>query len=79
MKCFGCRTNASPSIVAEQGLACALQAPEAAIPPEEDAVSIEAAMTIRSRFAQDGREQSGPRDVLFDAILGLLTGGDYRH
>jgi hypothetical protein len=35
------------------GMEYDLQPPEAAIPPEEDAVSIEAAIALRATFAQD--------------------------
>jgi hypothetical protein len=47
-----------------------LQPPEAAIAPEEDAVSIEAAIALRDSFA---RESSAVR-ALFDALIALLTG-----
>jgi hypothetical protein len=62
-----------------QGLGYPLRPPDAAIPPEEDAVSIDAAMTLRAQFARDGREDFGAVILLFDAILGLLTGGEHRH
>jgi hypothetical protein len=47
-----------------------LQPHDAAIPPEEDAVSIDAAIAMRSTFVQDSRAVL----VLFDAIVALLTG-----
>jgi hypothetical protein len=52
-----------------------LQPPEAAIPPEEDAVSIAATMTMREWFAQD----SPAMLALFDALVELLTGDGRRH
>jgi hypothetical protein len=62
-----------------QGLDYPLRPPEAAIPPEEDAVSIDAAMIIRAQFAQDDLEETGAVVVLFNAIVGLLTGGEQWH
>jgi len=49
-----------------------MQPPEAAIPPEEDAVGIDAAVTLRDAFTKD----SPAVRALFDALLELLTGGD---
>ena len=51
-----------------------LQPPEAAIPPEEDAVSIDAAIALRDSFT----EESPAVRALFDALLELLTGGGGR-
>jgi hypothetical protein len=48
-----------------------LQPPEAAIPPEEDAVSIDAAMALRDSVAKE----SPALRALFDALITLLTGG----
>jgi hypothetical protein len=56
-----------------------LQPPEAAISPEEDSVSIDAASIIRAWFAQDGRQETRAVAALFDAIVGLLTGSECRH
>jgi len=56
-----------------------LRPPEAAIPPEEDSVSIDAAVIIRARFAQDERVEVRGVVVPFDAIVGLLTGSGHRH
>ena len=53
------------------GLDYPLQPPEAAIPPEEDAISINAAMAMQTTFAQD----SPAVLALFDALVELLTGG----
>jgi hypothetical protein len=61
------------------GLDFPLQPPEAAIPPEEDAVSIDAAAIIGAQFAQDGRSEARAVVRLFDAIVGLLTSGGHRH
>ena len=52
-----------------------LQPPEAAIPPEEDAVSIEAAIALRESFAKE----SPAVRALFDALTELLTGGGQKH
>ena len=52
-----------------------LQLPEAAIPPEEDAVSIDAAITMRARFEEDSTAVRALLDVLVD----LLTGAGRRH
>ena len=57
------------------GLDFPLQPPEAAIPPEEDAVSIDAAIAMRATFATDFPAVLG----LFDAIVTLLTGTGRRH
>jgi hypothetical protein len=55
-----------------------LQTPDAAIPPEQDAASIAAMMTLRARFAQDARD-AGAVVALFDAMIRTLTGGERRH
>ena len=57
------------------GLDYPLQPPEAAIPPQEDAVSIDAALAMRATFAQDSLTVLG----LFDALVELLTGGGSRN
>ena len=49
--------------------------PDAAIPPEEDAVSIDAAIAMRATFAQD----SIAVHALIDALAELLTGTGDRH
>ena len=56
-----------------------LLSPLATIPPEEDAGSIAAAITLRERFDQGGGRDAGAVVPLFDAILGVLTGGERRH
>ncbi len=61
------------------GMDFPLQPPEAAIPPEEDSVSIDAAVIIRAEFAQDGRAEARAVVRLFDTILSLLSGSGYRH
>lgn len=48
-----------------------LQLPEAAIPPEQDAVSVGAAMWMRSKFEKESRTPEVL--ALFDVIVGLLT------
>jgi hypothetical protein len=55
------------------GLEFPLQPPDAAIPPEEDARSIAAAVTMREQVADD-LDHADPLVALFDAILGALTG-----
>lgn len=61
------------------GLDYPLQPPEAAIPPEEDAVSIDAAMATRATFVQDDRAETRAVLALFDTLVELLTGGERRH
>jgi hypothetical protein len=56
-----------------------LLSPLATIPPDEDAVSIAAALTLRERFDQGGERDAGAVVALFDAILRVLTGGECRH
>ena len=54
-----------------------LQSPDAAIPPEEDAASSVAMMTLRARFDQDAGR--GAVVALFDGMIRALTGGERRH
>lgn len=49
--------------------------PGAAIPSNKDAISLEAAIAMRARFAQD----SPSVRVLFDALVKLLTGVGQKH
>ena len=56
-----------------------LQSPDAAIPPEEDAASIVAMMTLRARFGQNGGRDAATVVALFDAMIRALTGGERRH
>jgi len=56
-----------------------LQTPDAAIPPEQDAASIAAMLTLRARFAQDPNRDAGRVVALFDAMIRALTGGERRH
>jgi hypothetical protein len=58
-----------------RGFDFTLQPPEAAIPPEEDAVSIDAAIAMRARFAKDSRTER----ALFDTLAKLLTCGGRKH
>jgi len=51
-----------------------LHPPEAAIPPEENAISVEAAIALRVRFT--GNPSLG---ALFDALVDLFTGTGERH
>lgn len=57
------------------GLDYPLQPPEAAIPPEENAISIDARIAMRATFAKDSRAVR----ELFDALVDLLTGGGRKH
>ena len=50
-----------------------LQLPEAAIPVEEDAVSIDAAITLRALCSRSESEAPGGVFALFDALVALLT------
>jgi len=52
-----------------------LQPPEAAIPPKEDAVSIDVVIALRDSFAKE----SPAVRALFDALVDLLTGEGRRH
>jgi hypothetical protein len=61
------------------GLEYTLLPPEAAIPPEEDAVSIAAATAMRATFAQDVRMEARAVLALLDALVELLTGGGRKH
>ena len=56
-----------------------LQPPDAAIPAEDTAASIAAAMMLRARFDQDGGGDAGAVVALFDAMIRVLTGGERRH
>jgi hypothetical protein len=61
-----------------------LQSPDAAIPPEEEAASVVAMLTLRARFNQDARRDArrdaGAVVALFDAMIRALTGGgEHRH
>ena len=56
-----------------------LQTPDAVIPPEQDAASIAAMMTLRARFAQDAGRDAGAVVALFDAMIRVLTGAGRRH
>jgi hypothetical protein len=56
-----------------------LQTPSAAIPPDEEAASIAAMITLRARFAQDANRDAGAVVALFDAMIRALTGGERRH
>jgi hypothetical protein len=62
-----------------RGLDFPLLPPEAAIPPEEDAISITTAAMLRAMFAQDDRPETRGVMALLDAVVILLTGGEQRH
>lgn len=53
--------------------------PEAAIPPEEDEVSIAAIIAMGERFRQPGLVDTTNVAALLDAVHELLTGGAVRH
>jgi hypothetical protein len=61
------------------GLDFPLLSPDAALDPSEDAVSIAAAVIIRAQFAQDDRTEACGVMMLFDAIIGVLSGREHRH
>jgi hypothetical protein len=52
--------------------------PEAAIPPEEDALSITTAEMLRATFAQDERAEAQGVTALLDAVVRLRNGGGQR-
>ena len=56
-----------------------LQSPDMAIPPEEDALSIAAIMTLRMKFNRNAGEDARAVVALFDAMIRVLTGGERRH
>jgi hypothetical protein len=62
-----------------RGINLPLHPPEAAIPPEEDAVSIDIAVTLRAIFAQDSLDENRAVVALLDAVVGLLTGTGRTH
>ena len=55
-----------------------LQKPDAVIPPDEDAASVVAMMTLRVRF-DEGAGGDASVVALFDAMIRALTGGERRH
>ena len=55
----------------------ALRPPEAAIPPEEGAASVYAAIALRETFARDSRAPAVL--VLLHVIVELLNGGERKH
>jgi hypothetical protein len=57
------------------GMEYELQPPEAAIPADEDAVSIEAAIALRATLAHD----SSAVLALFDTLVELLAGSPRKH
>jgi hypothetical protein len=62
-----------------RGVDFPLLAPEAAIDPSEDAISITAALTLRAVFALDDRAGASGVATLLDAVVTLLIGGGQRH
>jgi hypothetical protein len=56
-----------------------LRSPDAAIPPEDDALSIAAVMTLRARFDQDARKDTCAVVALFDAMIRALSHGERWH
>jgi len=57
------------------GYHCELPPPEAAIPPEEDAASIDVVIALRDSFAKE----SPAVRALFDALVDLLAGSGQKH
>lgn len=62
-----------------QGLDYPLQPPDAAIPPEEDGVSIDAATHLRAQFARDETSKAPAMVAVLDAVFGLLPGSRKTH
>jgi hypothetical protein len=56
-----------------------LQPLETGTTPEEDAVSIDAAITLRGLCSRGESEAPGGVFALFDALVALLTGGERKH
>ena len=56
-----------------------LQTPDAVIPPDEDAASVVAMMTLRVRFDEGAGRDACAVVALFDAMIRVLTGGERRH
>jgi hypothetical protein len=56
-----------------------LQTPDAVIPPDEDAASVAAMMTLRVRFDEGAGGDACAVVALFDAMIRALTGGERRH
>jgi len=56
-----------------------LPSPDATIPPEEDAISIDAAIKIRATFALIDPAGTGAVLAFFDAMVDLLTGAERKH
>ena len=62
------------------GLYYGLQPPEATIPSEQDAVSVDAAIAMRATFALIDPFETGAVLAFFDALADLLTGsGQTKH
>jgi hypothetical protein len=62
-----------------RGLDFPLQPPDAAIPLEEDAISLDAALMLRQRFAQDERAEARGVGALLDTVVRLLSASGRRH
>jgi hypothetical protein len=57
-----------------------LQPPEAIIPPEQDAVSVDAAIAMRATFVLIDPFETGAVLAFFEALANLLTGaGQQKH
>ena len=62
-----------------RGVDFPLQPPDEAVPPDEDVVSLDAAMMLRQRFAEADRVEARGMSALLDAVVSLLGGGGLRH
>lgn len=56
------------------GVEFPLPMPGAAIPPEEGATSLDAALMLRARFAQEERGEAHGMSELLDGLVSLLSG-----
>ena len=62
-----------------RGLDFPLQPPDAPIPPEEDGISLDAAMLLRERFAQNDRAEARGVAALLVAIVTVLVDRERTH
>jgi hypothetical protein len=62
-----------------RGVDFPLLSPDAAIPPEEGAISLDAATMLRQQFAQDDRVEARGVAGLLNAVVGLLSGSAHSH
>jgi hypothetical protein len=63
----------------QRGFDYPLQPPEAAIPPEENAISIDTAIAMREMFAQDSPALGAPRSVRWRSSIYRVKCPQPRH